>query len=121
MSEFADVKARIVAAWDKAAASPTDDLIELRTEDGLSVWRLGSSACIIESLRDDTPEHLRIRGRWRVLTNLTGTCPSCGATADISPDQRQAVRHLSKCPVPINPPTRYLVNPAISALLQAMG
>src|SRR5664279_800036 len=104
MATKAERKASIVKAWAEAAIDP--NLIEERGPSGLSMWRLGPAVCVIETIRHDAPLRVKIVARQRVMANLTGRCPQCGAVTSV---ERLEMSHERECTVPAQIDDEHLV------------
>lgn len=114
-------KGTAAAAWDSSADRDISDLIEQRMPDGISIWSLGTVACIIESLVEDAPAVFVELIRQRVWANLTGRCPRCDAVTDIRAEGRGVLHHANHCEV-AHPPVdlaRYIAPAATAALAAA--
>ncbi|MGP6172058.1 hypothetical protein ACTU6V_12730 [Microbacterium sp. A204] len=96
---LATSKAAAVAAWEENQGRSIDDLTERRIPGGISIWTLGASVCVTESLSDDAPARYIEIIRQRVLANLSGRCPECTAVAGVAAQGRGAMRHADHCPV----------------------
>lgn len=112
---LADLKARASRVWDDNSQKDHAELTEERGPGGVSIWRLGEGVVIQETIRDDAPERIKARIRWRVLTDLTGTCPNCA-----TPVGATIIMHENWCPVGYTTPQKYLVNPRATYLIHQL-
>lgn len=105
-------------AWRRNRGQLAADLVEIRHPSGISLWKLGPAACVTESLDSDAPEIYVEIMRDRVLANLTGSCPECGAAASITTPGRGEIAHHAGC-LAGHPPRRMLdhLNPAATAAI----
>lgn len=115
-------KGAAAAAWETNANYDASGLIEQRMPGGISVWSLGSVACIIESLSDNAPAPYLEIIRQRVWANLRGRCPACDAVADVHAAGRGVMQHERRCSVGYPPAglARY-IDPAGTAYLRAVS
>jgi hypothetical protein len=83
----ADLRARILAAWDRADPDGVPERVAAGPVPvGWAVWRLGGPGgpcTALPALLPSAPLAVRLRYRWRVVANLTGTCPACGGVAGL--------------------------------------
>lgn len=114
----ARAKGATAAAWETTAGRDVSELVERRMPEGISIWSLGSIACVIESLSEDAPAVYVEIIRQRVWANLSGRCPACNAVADVRAGSRGVMQHESRCTVG-HPPAgmaRYIDPAAVAGL-----
>jgi hypothetical protein len=83
----ADAKAALVAAWDVASSQTAEiEQVGLPAPPGFVVWRVvGTSGCTaLPALIPHAPPRVRRAYEVRVVSTLTGVCPTCWQTAWIS-------------------------------------
>ncbi|MFB8386799.1 hypothetical protein ACFC3F_06625 [Microbacterium sp. NPDC055910] len=120
---IARLKAATSNAFEANRSATVDDLVEVRHEGGISIWSLGPVACVIETLTEDAPGIYTAIMRRRVLANLTGHCPGCGAVAGVTHESRGELIHATRCIVG-HPPRRmtaYLDPAATAAICSLVG
>lgn len=83
----ADDRAVLAHAWDRAARdTQLVRVTDARVPEGFTAWRLGSAVTVLPTLLPSAPPDVRLRYEGRARANLIGTCPLCGAVADLSSD-----------------------------------
>ncbi len=106
----ADLRALLARTWDGTDDAPLEHLADAPVPPGYAMWRLGRSTTVLPALLPTAPMAIVERYMWRVLSNVTATCPVCGQVAEISYDPERApaawhalpvtvaVRHVDGCP-----------------------
>ena len=100
---LADIRARFARSWEGASSGrPEIEQTPVPTPPGFVAWRIKgtSSITVLPQLLPHAPFRVRVAYGARVISNLTGTCPLCTASAQsarVLPDFCRPGRH---CPSP---------------------
>ena len=100
----ADIRAAFVRSWDSAASvSPEIEQAPLPCPPGYVAWRVKGTTAVtmLPQLLPHAPVRVRRAYNARVLSNLVGRCPLCGAVASINADPETHPAGWSKLDITI--------------------